>query len=120
MNNPVVVDENNRRIVVVVTGFGPFECVTENPSSLIVEQLRNGDPLDGIELIAEILPVRYDVVADTIDELWRQHKPSVSVCDIFISIFLLTACRPSRCAPSKANHMCRTTVIRSRILSIRY
>ena len=74
----IMIDEKKKRIV-VVTGFGPFEGVVENPSSLIVEQLHrlSTDEFDDIELIGEILPVVYDVVADSVDEIWRRHEPLV-------------------------------------------
>jgi pyroglutamyl-peptidase len=44
--------------LILVTGFGPYEEVEENPSARIVERL-DADPPDGIELFARILPVSF-------------------------------------------------------------
>ncbi|PWL23368.1 MAG: hypothetical protein DCO99_04360 [Synechococcus sp. XM-24] len=35
---------------VLVTGFGPFDGVPENPSGLIAKALHNGDDIVGVEL----------------------------------------------------------------------
>jgi pyroglutamyl-peptidase len=47
----------------LLTGFGPFGTVTNNPSQRIVEQLRKSD-IEDCELITKVFPVSYQRVSE--------------------------------------------------------
>jgi pyroglutamyl-peptidase len=64
----------------LLTGFGPFGEISENPSSLLVNELRKSLELpDGFRLITEILPVIYDQAGRRIRQLIRTQKPDILI-----------------------------------------
>jgi len=63
---------------VLVTGFGSFGDIDENPSQVLVEKLASRDRFpDGMELIAEILPVVYGESITIISGLIRKIRPEI-------------------------------------------
>ena len=59
----------------LVTGFGPFEDVEDNPSARIVERL-DADPPDDIELVVRILPVSFRRSASGLDSALKAMEPN--------------------------------------------
>jgi len=58
----------------VVQGFGPFGDFAVNPSELLVRSLaERGDD----DLVAEVLPVSMQRVAETVPKLMDKHRPDV-------------------------------------------
>jgi pyroglutamyl-peptidase len=58
---------------VLLTGFGPFADIVENPTSAIVEQMALRD-LQGAELTTRIMPVSFARSARAIDALLREGE----------------------------------------------
>ena len=65
----------------LLTGFGPFGNVTDNPSQLIVENLaeraREGQWPD---LVADVLPTEFAGAGNRIAQLIREHRPERVIC----------------------------------------
>lgn len=83
----IIMAESNPRTV-LVTGFGPFGIHNINASWQAVKKLSESSSeklkkLYNINLIIEEIPVRYDYVFGRIPELWKEHKPLVSVYFIY-------------------------------------
>ncbi|XP_011498231.1 PREDICTED: pyroglutamyl-peptidase 1 [Ceratosolen solmsi marchali] len=73
--------ENEVRLTVLVTGFGPFGSHKINASWEAVKQLPElfktlGDSMK-INLIVEEIPVAYKQVSFKVKELWEKYKPSI-------------------------------------------
>jgi pyroglutamyl-peptidase len=65
-------------IRVLVTGFGPFPGVRENPTATIIAALEKYRPRLsrlGIELTLEVLPVTYAEIAPRLDALAKRINP---------------------------------------------
>ena len=60
--------------LVLVTGFGPYEEVEENPSARIAERL-DADPPDGLELSVRILPVTFRGSVSELDAALAALEP---------------------------------------------
>ncbi|VDO23455.1 unnamed protein product [Haemonchus placei] len=66
--------------VVVVTGFGPFGSFTENPSSLIVDELSQKKiPGFNGKLVTEKMSVTYADVDEKVRRLWSEYSPKLVV-----------------------------------------
>ena len=67
-------------MVILVTGFEPFDGLAVNPSQAIVDSLaRTGSVSPGIELVTEILPTEFRAAGDRIVMLIREHQPDAVV-----------------------------------------
>lgn len=64
---------------IILTGFGPFGDVSENPSAAIARGL-NGEVIGGHAIIAEVLPVEFETASKRLRDLLRQHEPALAVC----------------------------------------
>lgn len=63
---------------ILLTGFEPFEGVTENPSEKIVNNLAvRADKLTGVDLVTSILPVVYSKSTTQLRDLLIEHRPRV-------------------------------------------
>lgn len=71
----------DKKLKVVVTGFGPFQNVAVNESWLAVSQLWDHDWPANIKLVTRELPVVYDVVKMEVSNLWETEKPDVTIID---------------------------------------
>jgi pyroglutamyl-peptidase len=60
----------------LLTGFGPFGTVTDNPSQRIVEAL-NQTPIERCQLITEVFPVSYHHVRGAFPALLADYSPDV-------------------------------------------
>jgi pyroglutamyl-peptidase len=60
--------------VVLVTGFGPFQNYSVNPSGLIAEAL-NGSSIDGAVVVGVVLPVDYNESFDIAVHVIKQYQP---------------------------------------------
>ena len=60
--------------LILVTGFGPFENVEENPSARLVERL-DADPPESAEIAARILPVSFRGATSEIDAALAALEP---------------------------------------------
>ena len=60
----------------LLTGFGPFGSVTDNPSQRIVESLSQTPP-DGCELNTRIFPVSYRLVSAALPALLIERSPQL-------------------------------------------
>lgn len=65
-------------MTLLVTGFGPFGDVGDNPSARAVEQLADRwTPPGDARLVTEILPVSFNRATARVRELIDQHRPAV-------------------------------------------
>ncbi|XP_017889153.1 pyroglutamyl-peptidase 1 [Ceratina calcarata] len=73
--------EINKKHVVLVTGFGPFDNHIVNASWEAVRELNklcaNSKELIDVHVIAKAIPVSYEDVNACIPKLWEEHKPMV-------------------------------------------
>jgi len=60
--------------LLLVTGFGPFGDVEDNPSARIVERL-DADPPEDLELLVRILPVSFRRCASGLDSALKALEP---------------------------------------------
>ncbi|MGC5617038.1 pyroglutamyl-peptidase I [Georgenia sp. Z1491] len=61
---------------IVVTGFGPFGPHTENPTADVVRELAAaGPPVDGTQLVTEVLPTSFARATARMRELVSTHAP---------------------------------------------
>lgn len=60
--------------LILVTGFGPFENVEENPSARLVERL-DADPPESAQIAARILPVSFRGATSEIDAALAALEP---------------------------------------------
>lgn len=72
---------------VLVTGFGPFPGVSENPSALAVEEVTRradsgelGASLPGVELVTQVLDVELTRIGPRIQELVAELRPDLVLC----------------------------------------
>jgi pyroglutamyl-peptidase len=63
---------------VLITGFGPFQNITVNPSWVGARQL-DGEVIEGHEIVAVELPVDFRKVSAEIPLLIKKHNPQVVV-----------------------------------------
>ena len=67
-------------MVILVTGFEPFDGLAVNPSQAIVESLARTSPASsGIELVTEILPTEFRAAGERIVTLIRELRPTAVV-----------------------------------------
>ncbi|CAI5438662.1 unnamed protein product [Caenorhabditis angaria] len=66
------------RSKVVVTGFGPFRDYSENPSSIIIDELAK-ENLDNITFELHKMSVAYEEVSQKVPELWETHNPDLVI-----------------------------------------
>lgn len=66
----------NRMNRALLTGFGPFGTVTDNPAQRIAESL-NQIPIEDCELITAVFPVSYQHVRRAFPALLTEHSPDV-------------------------------------------
>ena len=64
---------------VLVTGFGPFGDVAENPSADVASMMPGLTP-GHVEVVCETLPVEYAASAARLDELIDAERPDAVVC----------------------------------------
>ncbi|VDN07131.1 unnamed protein product [Thelazia callipaeda] len=65
-------------LLIVLTGFGPFQSCTDNPSEALVRKIAKegiSDVLPNARVIGEVISVAYDDVDNAISELWQKHRP---------------------------------------------
>lgn len=60
--------------LILVTGFGPYEEVEENPSARLVERL-DAEPPEGVELSVRILPVSFRGAPAELDDALEALDP---------------------------------------------
>ena len=68
---------------VLVTGFGPFPGVSNNPSALAVNELqRRADAgrFPGVQVATAIIPVDFKVIPGQVAEMMRLVRPDVVLC----------------------------------------
>ncbi|MBZ8132827.1 hypothetical protein [Afifella sp. IM 167] len=70
-----------RRPRLLVTGFGPFPGVPENPSGWLMERLSLPDGLKGIAAEARfaVLPTDWQAGPAAFEALWQAHSPDIAV-----------------------------------------
>jgi pyroglutamyl-peptidase len=62
------------RPLILVTGFGPFAGLRQNPSGLVAREIgRQG--LAGVRVVAQVLPVRFDGAEARVVALCRRLRP---------------------------------------------
>lgn len=64
---------------VLITGFGPFPGVSDNPSAWLAETLADREAELDCRLQAEILPTEWDTVAALTPELFETTQPRIIV-----------------------------------------
>ena len=64
---------------VLVTGFGPFADVADNPSAAVARRLAD-EPPGGVDVHAETLPVEYDAAAERVAALIEELRPDAVLC----------------------------------------
>jgi len=64
---------------VLLTGFGPFPGVAENPSGWLAETLAAGEPAHDAELHGHVLPTEWDAVAALAPNLHASLQPRVMI-----------------------------------------
>uniref|UniRef100_A0A0N5APM0 Pyroglutamyl-peptidase I n=1 Tax=Syphacia muris TaxID=451379 RepID=A0A0N5APM0_9BILA len=67
--------------VIVVTGFGPYQKFSKNPSERLTRRLgeQGLDTSETYTLITEIIPVTYNDVNQTVSKLWRTYNPDLMI-----------------------------------------
>jgi pyroglutamyl-peptidase len=60
---------------VLVTGFGPFPGVPQNASAALADALAAGDPIAGVKLSAEVIPVVWEGAMEAAEALFAKHRP---------------------------------------------
>jgi len=68
-----------KRSRVLITGFGPFPGVPENPSGWLAETLAARTPPEGWELRAQVLPTEWDAVTTLTPHLYATVQPDVMI-----------------------------------------
>uniref|UniRef100_A0A915PVK9 Pyroglutamyl-peptidase I n=1 Tax=Setaria digitata TaxID=48799 RepID=A0A915PVK9_9BILA len=67
---------------VVLTGFGPFESFSNNPSEKVVQRITEEGIKDSqmnVRIIGRVMPVAYDDVQFMVSELWEKFYPDLVV-----------------------------------------
>lgn len=64
---------------VLITGFGPFPGVSENPSGWLAKTLAAGLPANAWELHSAVLPTEWDAVATLAPRLHESLQPHVMI-----------------------------------------
>jgi len=64
---------------ILVTGFGAFGGVTDNPSAIITQALIK-DPLPNTRVVGGVLPVEFAAAGERLQELLARHEPDLAVC----------------------------------------
>lgn len=59
--------------VLLLTGFGPFPGVADNPTALVAEALQNSR-IDGCRIVSAVLPVAHPDAAHEVARHWRLDK----------------------------------------------
>ena len=67
------------RLRVLLTGFGPFPGVAENPSGWLAETLAAQGSADGWELKGRVLPTEWEAVAALAPHLHKSLQPHVMI-----------------------------------------
>jgi pyroglutamyl-peptidase len=67
-----------RRVTVLLTGFGPFANVERNPSELIVAEL-GGTRIAGHEVVGRILPVSAETTPAAVRSALEETEPALAV-----------------------------------------
>ncbi|KOC68060.1 Pyroglutamyl-peptidase 1 [Habropoda laboriosa] len=74
-------ENNEKYITALVTGFGPFNNHIINASWEAVKELNelcaNSKEMNGIKVIVKEIPVSYEDVTMHIPKLWEEYKPTV-------------------------------------------
>jgi pyroglutamyl-peptidase len=65
-------------VPILVTGFEPFAGSALNPSQLLVAALAESKFAEN--LVLEVLPVEYQLAAERLSSLIKQHKPHTVIC----------------------------------------
>ena len=63
----------------LLTGFEPFGDVRINASQKLVERAGEQIAIPGVDLVCEILPVRFESGPERIAALLRQHRPALAL-----------------------------------------
>lgn len=105
-----------KKKTVLVTGFGPFPGVADNPSAVLVRGLRAGDVFN---LHARVLPVTFADAGAVLQRALAETRPAIVIC------FGVAANRDRICweraawnmvdphKPDAAGHYHRGTVVRA-------
>ena len=64
---------------VLLTGFGPFPGVDENPSGWLAETLAARKPEGGFDLHGQVLPTEWNTVAALTPQLYADLEPDVMI-----------------------------------------
>ena len=64
---------------ILLTGFGPFPGVIDNPSARLVEALADDDQLENLEITAKVLPTEWSAVERLIPDLLQSLQPHVTI-----------------------------------------
>ncbi|CAB4014583.1 pyroglutamyl-peptidase 1-like [Paramuricea clavata] len=68
-----------KKVSVLVTGFGPFGAHKINASWEAVKELDGISFEDSVNLITQEIPVEYESVSSLIPDLWKKYKPKLCV-----------------------------------------
>lgn len=68
---------SERRYIVLVTGFGPFEGFPVNYSWETVKHLWALKWPSNIKLITREIPVVYEIVSEQVPKMWQELNPDV-------------------------------------------
>lgn len=62
--------------MILVTGFGAFPGVEDNPTAHLARAL-DGTQVEGVEIRAEVLPVEFLGLSERLKELEERHRPQL-------------------------------------------
>lgn len=68
----------NKMKKILVTGFGPFDIVKENPTQKVIEQLSNSK-FDHFDMIPYVFPVSFKKIKKMMEDLLIIHKPDIVI-----------------------------------------
>ena len=65
----------------LITGFGPFPGVSENPSAQLIEAIRDGHlrPPPGLAIATAVLPTDWEEVLTLTPQLYARHRPDAAL-----------------------------------------
>src|SRR5262245_35231252 len=77
-NQSHVQQSGQRRVTVLLTGFGPFGTVERNPSEQIVGEL-DGARIDGHEVVGRILPLSAETTPEAVRTALEETSPVLAL-----------------------------------------
>ncbi len=95
--------------LLLVTGFGLFEDVEDNPSGEVALRLA-GAPLQGVETIAGLLPVSFSRAPKALDDLLTRLRPRVPDLLVGLGVMRERGYRIELCARSRLRGRVRVDV----------